>query len=46
MAQEGEPKRGLGRPPKNVLGIPDTFENVLKALVQPIQHIGKRRGNA
>ena len=35
MAQEPKPKRGPGRPPKTIPGIPDTFENVVKALVQP-----------
>ena len=43
MAQEDKPKRGRGRPPKFVLGIPDTFENVIKALVRPVskREIGK-----
>ncbi len=36
MAQQDEPKRGRGRPPKTTPGIPDTFENVVKALVQPV----------
>ena len=35
MAQLHKPKRGPGRPPKTIPGIPDTFENVVKALVQP-----------
>ena len=36
MAQQDEPKRGPGRPPKTIPGIPDTFENVVKALVRPV----------
>ena len=43
MAQQGEPKRGRGRPPKAIPSIPDTFENVVKALVQPVT--GKQRNN-
>lgn len=30
-----EEKKPRGRPPKVVSGIPDTFENVVKALVRP-----------
>ncbi len=30
-----KPKRKTGRPPKQVEKIPDTFENVVKALVKP-----------
>ena len=36
MAQQTKAKRGPGRPPKTIPGIPDTFENVVKALVQPV----------
>ena len=43
MAQEPKPKRGPGRPPKTIPGIPDTFENVVKALVRPVT--GKQRDN-
>ena len=43
MAQRDEPKRGPGRPPKTIPGIPDTLENVVKALVQPVT--GKQRDN-
>ena len=32
-----EEKKPRGRPPKIVEGIPDTFDNVLKALVRPKQ---------
>ena len=30
-----EEKKSQGRPPKPIEHIPDTFENVIKALVQP-----------
>ena len=46
MAQQGEPKRGRGRPPKAIPSIPDTFENVVKALVQPVNKVGGKNGNA
>ena len=46
MAQQGEPKRGSGRPPKVVRGIPDTFANVIKALVRPVNKVGGKNGNA
>ncbi len=38
MAQQTKPKRGPGRPPKIIPPIPDTLENVVKALVQPVKH--------
>ena len=34
-------KRGRGRPPKPVPRIPDTFENVIKALVAPVKAKGR-----
>ena len=37
MVEQSKPKRGPGRPPKTIPGIPDTFENVVKALVQPVK---------
>lgn len=30
-------KKPRGRPPKNIVKIPDTFENVIKALVKPVK---------
>jgi hypothetical protein len=43
MAQQDKSKRGRGRPPKIIPGIPDTLENVVKALVRPVskREIGK-----
>ena len=32
-----QPKRPQGRPPKIILPIPDSFENVIKALVKPVK---------
>lgn len=29
--------QGRGRPPKPVTRIPDTFENIIKALIKPIR---------
>ena len=43
MVQKDEPKRGRGRPPKTVPGIPDTFENVVRALVQPVKQAGVKQ---
>ena len=34
-------KRGKGRPPKPIPRIPDTFENVVKALVAPVKKTAK-----
>ena len=34
MADNAQPKKPLGRPPKIIQPIPDTFENVLKAVVK------------
>ena len=38
-----EDKKGkrVGRPPKPVEPIPDTFENIVKALVRPVKGPGK-----
>ena len=46
MAQRDEPKRGPGRPPKTIPGIPDTLENVVKALVKPVNKVEGKNGNA
>jgi hypothetical protein len=43
MAKQDEPKCGRGRPPKTVPGIPDTFENVVAALVQPVSKSEKAK---
>ena len=36
-------KKRPGRPPKMIEPIPDTFENVIKALVRPVKKEGKPR---
>ena len=36
-----KPKRRLGRPPKIIAPIPDTLENVIKALIKPAKGGGK-----
>ena len=37
----GKPRRPRGRPEKLIPPIPGPFENVIKALVQPIKRTGK-----
>ena len=37
--KDKEPKNQVGRPPK-LWRIPDTFENVIKALVKPVKKNG------
>ena len=34
-----ETKRKKGRPPEIIPPIPDTFENVIKALVKPVKEV-------
>lgn len=44
MAPESkDKKRGPGRPPEIIPPIPDTFENVIKALVKPMEKVRKPR---
>jgi hypothetical protein len=38
MQKDGKPKRGRDCPPKTILPIPDTFENVVNALVRPVEY--------
>ena len=37
MTEGKQAKRKRGRPPKPEERIPDTFENIVKALVQPVK---------
>ena len=40
MPKRDKPKRG--RPPKVIPGIPNTFEDVVKTLVEPVKQEQKR----
>ena len=38
-------KQKKGRPPEVIQPIPDTFENVIKALVKPVKEARERRSD-
>ena len=44
MSKEPKPKRGRGRPGRELEPIPDTFENVVKALVTPLREPSEPSG--